>query len=71
MKRDFEWRFISCKIIYFSTKSLRMVLENHRAYNLSHAPHQKITQMLLLDDLKTYHKSDQKAADVPSKLKVI
>ena len=29
-----------------------MVLENHRAYNLSHAPHQKITQMLLLDDLK-------------------
>lgn len=47
-----------------------MVLENHRAYNLSHAPHQRITQMLLLDDLKTYHKSDQKATDVLSKLNI-
>ena len=39
IKRDFEWRFLKCKIIYFSTKSLRMVqlLEKHRRYNISHA----------------------------------
>ena len=38
---------------------------------LSHAPNQKITHLFFVDDLKSYHKSEQKAAVVSSKLKMM
>lgn len=38
---------------------------------MSHAPNQKITHLLLVDDLKSYHKSEQRAAVVSSKLKMM
>ena len=37
---------------------------------MSHASNQKIAHLLLVDDLKSYHKSEQKAAVVLSKLKM-
>ena len=46
-------------------------MRSTEGFNLSHAPNQKITHLLFVDDLKTYHKSEQKAAVVSSKLKVM
>ena len=46
-------------------------LRSTEGYNLSHAPNRKITHPLFVDDLKTFHKSEKKAAVVSSKLKVM
>ena len=40
-------------------------------YTLSHAPHQKNTHLLFVDDLNSHQKSEQKAAVVLSKLKMM
>ena len=40
-------------------------------YRLSPASNQKITHLLFVDDLTTYHKSEQKAEIVSSKLRVM
>ena len=44
-------------------------LRSTEGYNLSHAPNQKITHPLFVQNLKTNHKSEQKAEVVSSKLK--
>ena len=46
-------------------------LRSTEGYTLSHARDQKITHLLFADDLKSYHKSEQKAAVVSSKLKMM
>ena len=54
------------------TLSLNLIvwyLRNTEGYKLSHAPDRKITHALFVDDLKTYHQSEQKAVAVTSKLK--
>ena len=55
------------------TLSLNLIawyLRSTEGYKLSHAPDRKITHVLLVDDLKTYHQSEQKAVTVTSKLKM-
>ena len=44
-------------------------LRSEEGYKLSHAQDQKITHVLFVDDLKTYHRSEQKAVSVTSNLK--
>ena len=46
-------------------------LRSTEGYKLSNTPDRKITHVLFVDDLKTYHRSEQKAATVTSKLKKI
>ena len=46
-------------------------LRSTKEYRLPRAPNQKITHLLFVDNLKTYHKSEQKAAVVSSKLRVM
>lgn len=48
-----------------------MVLEKYRGHSLSHPPNQKITHLLFVDHLKTYHKTKQKAAVVSRKIKAM
>ena len=44
-------------------------LRSTEGYSLSSSPTLKITHVLFVDDLKTYHKSESKAAVISSKLK--
>ena len=46
-------------------------LRSTEGYTLSHAPNQNITNLLFVDDLKSYHRSEQKATVVLSKLKMM
>ena len=46
-------------------------LRSTEGYTLSHAPDRKITHLLFVDDLKSYHTSEQKAAVVSSKRKMM
>ena len=52
-----------------SLNPIAWYLRSTEGYKLSHAPDRKITHVLFVDDLKTYHRSEQKAATVASKLK--
>ena len=45
-------------------------LKSTEGYTFSDAPNHKFTHLLFVDDLKSYHKSKQKAAVVLSKLKM-
>ena len=58
------------KIIYRCTESHYMVLEKHRGVQFISRSQPK-DHASVVDDLKTYHKSEQKAAVVSSKLKVM
>jgi hypothetical protein len=44
-------------------------LRSTEGYKLSHAPDRKITHVLFVDDLKTYHRSEQKAVTISNKLR--
>ena len=52
-----------------SLNPIAWYLRSTEGYSLSSRPTLKITHVLFVDDLKTYHKSESKAAVISSKLK--
>ena len=57
------------RLFTLSLNPIAWYLRSTEGYRLSHASNRKITHVLFVDDLKTYHRSEQKAATVASKLK--
>ena len=57
------------RLFTLSLNPIAWYLRSTEGYKLSHAPDRKITHALFVDDLKTYHRSEQKAVAVTSKLK--
>ena len=57
------------RLVTLSLNPIAWYLRSTEGYKLSHAPDRKITHVLFVDDLKTHHRSEQKAATVASKLK--
>ena len=56
-------------LFIMSLNPIAWYLRSTEGYSLSSNPALKITLVLFVDDLKTYHKSDCKAAVISSKLK--
>ena len=56
-------------LFIMSLNPIAWYLRSTEGYSLSSSPMLKITHVLFVDDLKTYHKSESKAAVVSSKLK--
>ena len=59
------------RLFTFALNPIAWYLRSTEEYTLSHAPNKKITHLLFVDDLKSYHKFEQKAAVVLSKLKMM
>ena len=57
------------RLFTLSLNPIAWYLRSTEGYKLSQAPDRKITHALFVDDLKTYHRSEQKAVTVTSKLK--
>ena len=56
-------------LFIMSLHPIAWYLRSTEGYSLSSSPTLKITHVLFVDDLKTYHKSESKAALISSKLK--
>ena len=56
-------------LFIISLNPIAWYLRSTEGYSLSSSPMLKITHILFVDDLKTYHKSESKAAVISSKLK--
>ena len=61
--------YFCVRFFNLSLNPIAWYLRSTEGYKLSHAPDRKITHVLFVNDLKTYHRSEQKAATVASKLK--
>ena len=59
------------KLFTLALNPIAWYLRNTERYTLSHAPDRKITHLLFVDDLKSYHKSEQKVPVVSSNLKMM
>ena len=54
-----------------SLNPIAWYLRSTEGYSLPSSPTLKVTHVLFIDDLKTYHKSESKAAVISSKLKLM